>query len=204
MATKQQLDREIAEALSRRDKPTTWMQVRALHERGEYAGCDTFLLTYLPYHEMEPYASASAYGWGSYEECFDTLELARRRLEQLREEGRIEWAKIYQHDRRYPLQRKLVDEWEDSRQAHSAIKKRASKVQRAARPPRTSHAAKAGQDRVPTIEEIARGMLGRYSSARVAMEMAHWHAMDHAEGSPSRARWLRVRETIDRLSRKDR
>ena len=74
----------------------------------------------------------------------------------------------------------------------------------APRLPRTSHATKAGQDRAPTIEEIARGMLGRYSSAKVAMEMAHWHAMDHADGSPSRARWLRVRETIGRLSRKDR
>lgn len=148
MATKQQLDREIAEALSRRDKPTTWMQARALHERGEYAGCDTFLLAYLPYHEMELYASSSAYGWGSYEECFDTLELAMRRLEQLREEGRIEWAKIYQHDRRYLLQRKLVDEWDDSREVHSTIKKRPTR-QRAARLLRSSHATKAGQDRVP-------------------------------------------------------
>ena len=87
---------------------------------------------------------------------------------------------------------------------YSTIKKRPTGALRAPRLPRASHATKAGQDRAPTIEEIARGMLSRYSSARVAMEMAHWHAMDHAEGSPSRARWLRVRETIDRLSRKDR
>jgi len=47
---------------------------------------------------------------------------------------------------------------------------------------------------------VARGMLHRYRSAEVAMEMAHWHAMDHAEGSARRARWLRVREMIGRLS----
>jgi len=47
-------------------------------------------------------------------------------------------------------------------------------------------------------ETIARGMLS-YSSAKVAMEMAHWHAMDHAEGSAGRARWQRVREAIARL-----
>lgn len=132
MPTKQQLDREIAEALARKDKPTTWMQSKALRESGEYAGCDTFLLTYLPYHEMAPYAPRSAYGWGSYEECFDTFELARRRLQQLSEEGRIEWAKIYQHDQRYPLQRKLVDEWEDRPNTHSTIKKRSTKGKREA------------------------------------------------------------------------
>jgi hypothetical protein len=75
--------------------------------------------------------------------------------------------------------------------------------QPAPRFPRVSHATKATQDQAMSIDEIARGMLRRYSSARVAMEMAHWHAMDHAEGSASRARWLRVMGTIERLSKKD-
>ena len=48
---------------------------------------------------------------------------------------------------------------------------------------------------------VARGMLSRYRSAAIAMEMAHWHAMDHAEGSAHRARWQRVHETIGRLSK---
>ena len=127
--TAAQLDREIAEALAGKDKPTTWMQRKALYDRGEPSGCDTFLLTYLPYHDMAPYKSSSAYGYGSYEECFDTRELANRRLQQLRKEGRIEWAKIYQDDSRYPLGRKLVDEWSDSDQdepAHATIKRAAS------------------------------------------------------------------------------
>ena len=111
--TPAQLDREIAEALASKDKPTTWMQRKSLYDRGEPSGCDTFLLTYLPYHEKAPYKSSSAYGYGSYEECFDTRELAQRRLQQLRSEDRIEWAKIYQDDPRYPLGRKLVDEWNE-------------------------------------------------------------------------------------------
>lgn len=49
-------------------------------------------------------------------------------------------------------------------------------------------------------ETVARGMLSRYRSAKVAMEMAHWHAMDHDEGTAHRARWLRVQATIRRLS----
>lgn len=117
-----QLDREIAEALGSKDKPTTWMQRKALHDRGEHAHCG-FLLAYLPYHEMAPYKSSSAYGYGSYEECYDTRELATRRLQQLRREGRIEWAKIYQHDPRYPLGRKLVDEWDDSETTAHATKR---------------------------------------------------------------------------------
>lgn len=50
-------------------------------------------------------------------------------------------------------------------------------------------------------ETVARGMLRRYRSTAIAMEMAHWHAMDHAEGSAERSRWLRVRATIERLSK---
>lgn len=48
-------------------------------------------------------------------------------------------------------------------------------------------------------ETVARGMLNRYSSPKVAMEMAHCHAMDHGPESELRARWLRVKETIGRL-----
>lgn len=51
-------------------------------------------------------------------------------------------------------------------------------------------------------QTVARGMLSRYSSPKVAIEMAHWHAMDHAEGSEGRSRWQRVKETIARLSKK--
>jgi len=50
-------------------------------------------------------------------------------------------------------------------------------------------------------ETVARGMLHRYRAATVAMEMAHWHAMDHAEGSAGRARWQRVRGLIERLGK---
>ena len=124
--TPAQLDREIAEALSSKDKPTTWMQRRSLYDRGEPSGCDTFLLTYLPYHEKAPYKSSSAYGYGSYEECFDTRELAQRRLQQLRKEDRIEWAKIYQDDPRYPMGRKLVDEWNEGDRdefSHARVKR---------------------------------------------------------------------------------
>lgn len=58
---------------------------------------------------------------------------------------------------------------------------------------------KTAQDLALPIDEIASHMLRRYSSAKVAMEMAHWHAMDYAAGSALRARWLLVRETIGRL-----
>lgn len=50
-------------------------------------------------------------------------------------------------------------------------------------------------------ETVARGMLSRYKSAKVAMEMAHWHAMDHAPETEHRARWLRVKEAIARLKK---
>jgi len=50
-------------------------------------------------------------------------------------------------------------------------------------------------------ETVARGMLGRYRTAAIAMEMAHWHAMDHAAETEGRARWLRVRALIERLSK---
>lgn len=49
-------------------------------------------------------------------------------------------------------------------------------------------------------EEIARGMLGRYRTVAIATEMATWHAMDYPVGSENRARWLRIRATIERLN----
>jgi hypothetical protein len=61
-------------------------------------------------------------------------------------------------------------------------------------------------NRMEAVEEetIARGMLSRYKTPQIAMEMAHWHAMDHAEGSDGRARWQRVRGLIERLSKEAR
>ena len=50
-------------------------------------------------------------------------------------------------------------------------------------------------------EEIARGMLGRYRTAAIATEMATWHAMDYPAESENRARWLRIRATIERLNK---
>lgn len=49
-------------------------------------------------------------------------------------------------------------------------------------------------------ETIARGMLDRHGSPMVATEMAHWHAMDHAEGTPARARWKRIASMIAHLT----
>ncbi len=57
----------------------------------------------------------------------------------------------------------------------------------------------------PSDEEtVARGMLKRYRTSAIAMEMAHWHAMDHAADTEGRARWLRVRSLIERLSKESR
>ncbi len=53
-------------------------------------------------------------------------------------------------------------------------------------------------------ETVARGMLSRYRTVAIALEMAHWHAMDHAAKTEGRARWLRVRSLIERLSKEDR
>jgi hypothetical protein len=49
--------------------------------------------------------------------------------------------------------------------------------------------------------ETARRMLSRYSSPKVAAEMAHFHAMDHPPGSTKRSYWQRVRDEILRLSK---
>ena len=52
-----------------------------------------------------------------------------------------------------------------------------------------------------SVDEIARGMLRRYSSAKLAMEMAHWHGMDYGPGSEGRKKWAQVRREIARLSK---
>jgi hypothetical protein len=49
--------------------------------------------------------------------------------------------------------------------------------------------------------EIAKVMLSRYSSANVAAEMAHWHAMDYKEGDPRREKWLSVHREIRRIAK---
>jgi len=53
----------------------------------------------------------------------------------------------------------------------------------------------------PDEVEIARGMLVRYRTAVLSMEMARWHAMSHAADSAVCAHWLRVRGAIERLSK---
>lgn len=53
-------------------------------------------------------------------------------------------------------------------------------------------------------DRIARGMLRRYRTARLATQLAHWHAMDHAEGNTERDRWLRVHAAIERMSKERR
>lgn len=45
---------------------------------------------------------------------------------------------------------------------------------------------------VERVREIAAGMLARYSTAKVAGEMAHFHAMDFPAGSAERSYWYRV------------
>jgi hypothetical protein len=43
-----------------------------------------------------------------------------------------------------------------------------------------------------TPEEAARGMLKRYSSREIALEMAHFHKMDYPQGSPQWTYWDEV------------
>jgi hypothetical protein len=50
------------------------------------------------------------------------------------------------------------------------------------------------------IEAVAEGMLKRYSTPKVAREMAYIHAMDHPPNSDKRIYWLRVYERIIALS----
>ena len=49
--------------------------------------------------------------------------------------------------------------------------------------------------------EIAEGMLKRYSTPKISMETAHFHAMNHPEGSLLRKHWLDVRREIEQQSR---
>lgn len=46
--------------------------------------------------------------------------------------------------------------------------------------------------------EIAAGMLSRYSSPRVALEMAYAHSHDGREGSPTYKHWQSVAKEIQR------
>ena len=192
--TPAQLDREIAEALASKDKPTTWMQRSSLYDRGEPSGCDTFLLTYLPYHEKAPYKSSSAYGYGSYEECFDTRELAQRRLQQLRSEDRIEWAKIYQDDPRYPMGRKLVDEWNEGdldEPVHARVKRGSKRgLKRAAkRGSKRAHATKTAA--IDTATTLDRKFQSRRADALTLAEKAR-----QARGAA--ARWTKRSSALAR------
>ena len=185
--TPAQLDREIAEALASKDKPTTWMQRKSLYARGEPSGCDTFLLTYLPYHEMAPYKSSSAYGYGSYEECFDTRALAQRRLQQLRKEDRIEWAKIYQDDPRYPMGRKLVDEWNEGDRDEPAH----ARIKRASKRSHSTKTATGGAGAIDTSTTLDRKFNSRQRDALTLSEKAR-----QARGAA--ARWTKRSSALAR------
>lgn len=49
--------------------------------------------------------------------------------------------------------------------------------------------------------ETARCMLGQYSTAAIASEMAHWHAMDYGRETEGRAYWKLVGRIIRQLSK---
>lgn len=51
------------------------------------------------------------------------------------------------------------------------------------------------------IEETAKRMLARYSSSKVATEMALFHACDYHEGSAQYKRWRAVADKIKELAR---
>jgi hypothetical protein len=48
-------------------------------------------------------------------------------------------------------------------------------------------------------KEAAEGMLKRYSSARVASEMAHFHACDYRDGDERRAYWEAVKVEMAKI-----
>lgn len=52
------------------------------------------------------------------------------------------------------------------------------------------------------VDDIARTMLARYSSPKVAREMAYMHAMDHRVGDPRRAKWLAIYARIGSLAKR--
>ena len=70
-----------------------------------------YLLMFLPYSDGKPYPTRRSSG--CYEETFETRGDAQARLAHLIEEGRIEYARLYQHAQGYVLGRKLVDTWDD-------------------------------------------------------------------------------------------
>lgn len=49
----------------------------------------------------------------------------------------------------------------------------------------------------PKTEEIATGMIGRYSDHAIASEMAGFHAMDYPDGSKYRLHWQAVKREIE-------
>ena len=49
--------------------------------------------------------------------------------------------------------------------------------------------------------DTARRMLARYSSATVAADMAHWHAMDYPPGDPERVYWQLVGTLIRQIGK---
>jgi len=50
------------------------------------------------------------------------------------------------------------------------------------------------------IEQVAESMLKRYSSAKIAREMAFMHAMDYPEHDDRHQRWIAIRGAIARRS----
>lgn len=51
-----------------------------------------------------------------------------------------------------------------------------------------------------TPQDVARGMIARYRSARVAADMAGFHACDYPEASEPHAYWCEVSQWIAKLS----
>jgi hypothetical protein len=52
-------------------------------------------------------------------------------------------------------------------------------------------------------EEAARGMLRRYLSAKVASEMAHFHACDYRVGDERRTYWEAVKTEMNKILKHD-
>ncbi len=50
------------------------------------------------------------------------------------------------------------------------------------------------------VEQVASSMLKRYSSAKIAQEMAFMHAMDYPEHDERHQRWIAIRHAIGRQS----
>jgi hypothetical protein len=52
-------------------------------------------------------------------------------------------------------------------------------------------------------EKAARGMLRRYSSAKVAGEMAHFHACDYRVGDERRTYWEAVKSEMKKILKQE-